>query len=276
MHTLIDYMTRTKGIEYLLAIILIVSFYVVWQLLHCKEKLANLAARLAPAILIILIIGIVGFFKVRSSPPETPPAPPDAGTQLPGVELLANMYKPAWLNHDLHKQRVGDCKTCHHYSGNSIIPCRKCHDASSNPKDLTKPGLAHIYHLRCIGCHKENKIGPTECKGCHTSASVPPLRSSHPLTQIQNCLSCHGPDGIAGVKRIPPDHSRISGSVCQLCHMPPLDSALRAVHRIPHGKDRPGCLVCHGEGMRGIAKVPANHAGRTDETCLLCHRVQGE
>jgi hypothetical protein len=275
MHTLTDYMIRTKGIEYLLAIILITFFYVVWQLLHQKANFSSLVRRLAPAFLFILVIGVLGFFSVRSSPPELRQAP-KAASQLPSEEALPKIYGPAWLNHDLHQKLVGNCKTCHHYGGPPFKQCRECHDAPFNPREAGKPQLAHVYHLRCIGCHKENKIGPTECKGCHTSASIPPLRSSHPLTQIQNCLSCHGPDGIAGVVRIPPDHSKISATVCQLCHKPPLDSTLKAVNRIPHDKNRTACLVCHGEGIEHAAKVPANHAGRTDETCLLCHRVNGE
>jgi len=275
MLTLTNFLTRTKGIEYLLAIIMIVSFYIIWQLLHRKERAGALAMRLAPALLFVLAISVLCYFSVRSSPLELRQAP-ETVNQLPSAEVLTNMYGPAWLNHDLHKRLVGNCKTCHHYSENSIKQCRECHDAPSNAKDSNKPGLTRIYHLRCIGCHKENKIGPTQCTGCHTNASIPPLRSSHPLNQIQNCLRCHGTNGITGVVRIPPDHSRISATVCQICHKPPLDSALKDMLRIPHDKNRPGCLICHGKGIANAKKVPANHAGRTDETCLLCHQAEGE
>jgi hypothetical protein len=274
MHTLTYFLARTKGIEYLLAIILIASFYIIWQLLHRKERAAVLAIRLTPAILFVLITGVLGFFTVRSSPLELRQAP-EMVNQLPSPEVLANMYGPAWLNHDLHKKLVGNCKTCHHYSGNSIKQCRECHSTPLNPTD-NKPGLAHIYHLRCIGCHKENKAGPTVCTGCHTIASIPPLRSSHPLNQIQNCLSCHGPEGITGVVRMPSDHAKISGTICQLCHKPPLDSALKAMRRIPHDQNRPGCLMCHGKSLERFAKGPASHTGRTNETCLLCHQAEGE
>jgi multisubunit Na+/H+ antiporter MnhC subunit len=275
MHTLTNFLARTKGIEYLLAIILILSFYIVWQLLHRKEKIAALAIRLTPAVLFILIVGVFSFFTVRSSPLEVSQVQ-ETVNPLPNPEVLANMYGPAWLNHDLHKKLVGNCRTCHHYSENSIKQCRECHDTPSDPKASIKPRLAHIYHLRCIGCHKENKIGPTSCTGCHTNASIPPLRSSHPLNQIQNCLSCHGPKGTDGVVRIPPDHAKISPTVCQLCHKPPLDSDLKAMPRIPHDQNRPGCLICHSKILKPTAEGPASHASRTDKICLLCHQAEGE
>jgi hypothetical protein len=275
MQTLPDFLSRIKGIEYLLAIILIALFYVVWQLLHYKGKLAGLALRLAPATIFILIIGILAFSSITSPQPRPTPIS-NAGTPLLSVEVLTKMYGPAWLNHDLHKAKVGNCKICHHFSGDSIKQCRDCHGEAFNPIDPNKPGLAHIYHLRCISCHKENRSGPTQCEGCHTKASIPPLTSFHPLTQIQKCLDCHGPDGIAGVKKIPPDHSGIPGSVCQLCHKPPLESAIKAMCRIPHDTNRTNCLACHGKGIAGAAKIPATHSGRTNETCMLCHRAEGE
>lgn len=32
---------------------------------------------------------------------------------------------------------------------------------------------------------------------------------------------------------------------------------------------RDDCLMCHGEGA--VEPFPADHAGRTNETCLTCH-----
>jgi hypothetical protein len=34
---------------------------------------------------------------------------------------------------------------------------------------------------------------------------------------------------------------------------------------------RDNCLMCHGGTMEGMKAVPANHKGRANETCLLCH-----
>jgi hypothetical protein len=41
---------------------------------------------------------------------------------------------------------------------------------------------------------------------------------------------------------------------------------------IPHDKaGREQCLMCHGGAMEGIKAAPANHKGRTNDMCLLCH-----
>jgi hypothetical protein len=34
---------------------------------------------------------------------------------------------------------------------------------------------------------------------------------------------------------------------------------------------REQCLMCHGGAMEGIKAIPANHKGRTNEQCPLCH-----
>ncbi|MDP3062779.1 MAG: cytochrome c [Chloroflexota bacterium] len=42
---------------------------------------------------------------------------------------------------------------------------------------------------------------------------------------------------------------------------------------IPHSLEgKSACLACHGSGLPGIPQAPANHAGRTENTCTLCHQ----
>lgn len=43
---------------------------------------------------------------------------------------------------------------------------------------------------------------------------------------------------------------------------------------IPHTLEgRDDCLVCHGEGA--FKPFPADHAGRTSDTCTTCHQSAG-
>jgi len=35
---------------------------------------------------------------------------------------------------------------------------------------------------------------------------------------------------------------------------------------------RADCLACHQTGVGGAKKIPADHAGRTNETCTTCHK----
>ncbi|MDZ4245596.1 MAG: cytochrome c3 family protein, partial [Dehalococcoidia bacterium] len=175
------------------------------------------------------------------------------------------------FDHELHQKKVVGCVVCHHYSGNEFPPCNECHGASFDPANLNKPGIAHVYHLRCISCHKENQKGPVECTGCHTRAAIPPLSISHPLAGRGNCLSCHGAV-IPGVPGLPADHGNgVTNGQCELCHKAKVEEAV-ASNKLPHKvAGHEDCLMRHGEEIGGITKVPADHAGRTNDTCQLCH-----
>jgi hypothetical protein len=95
------------------------------------------------------------------------------------------------------------------------------------------------------------------------------------LTGRGDCLSCHG-DTVPGVPGLPADHNNgVTNGECQLCHQPTVEEAALATHVLPHTvTGQEDCLMCHGEGIGGAAKVPADHAGRTNETCLLCHNTE--
>ena len=53
--------------------------------------------------------------------------------------------------HKLHQKSLGGCEDCHGKKGPGKI---------ENFNDQWA-------HNTCVGCHKENKTGPTECAGCH-------------------------------------------------------------------------------------------------------------
>ncbi len=39
---------------------------------------------------------------------------------------------------------------------------------------------------------------------------------------------------------------------------------------------RSNCLMCHSGKMKNVPAVPENHAGRTNDMCLLCHAADAE
>jgi len=274
MKTLLEFITLTKGVEYLIAIAFLIGFIAFWFLLHYRGRGRGFAARILPAGILVLGLGVLVYSCISSQAVKTT-APPSTEAPLLSSAVLVDMYGPASFGHELHQQVVQDCTLCHHHSGSSFPPCRQCHGEPFNPEDLSKPGLAHVYHLRCISCHKENQIGPTDCTGCHAKAAIPPLSTAHPLTGMGKCLDCHGPEGIAGVTKIPVDHAGATNSVCQLCHQPSVAAEALAKHKLPHEiAGREDCLLCHGEGIGGAAKVPTDHAGRTNDTCTLCHKSE--
>ena len=272
MKTLLEFMTYTKGMEYLIAIAFLFAFVAFWQLLHHRGK--GLVIRIIP--LAVLALGFGALASTCALPKgATTTAQPAEETPLLSSAVLVEMYGPASFGHELHQSIVGDCTVCHHYSVDKIPPCKECHGAPFNPTNLNKPGIARVYHLRCISCHIENEAGPTECTGCHQKATIPPLSITHPLTGRGNCLNCHGAE-IPEVPGLPADHTNgVTNGVCELCHKSMVEEAALATRELPHEvAGREDCLMCHGEGIGGAAKVSADHAGRTNETCQLCHKPE--
>lgn len=120
----------------------------------------------------------------------------------------------------------------------------------------------------------------------------------HPLEGRADCLMCHA-SGVAGAPQYPADHAGRTNDMCQACHKPAAEAASTAlpsvepsapltateaapaatasaaprVPGIPHPLEgRADCLTCHQSGVVGAQKIPADHAGRTDDMCQACHQ----
>lgn len=113
----------------------------------------------------------------------------------------------------------------------------------------------------------------------------------HPITPDTNCLTCHG---AAGVIPAPESHAGFDITMCTQCHQAPLTEqptpasvtptpeagataqpteppAAGGPPAIPHPVEgREDCVICHGEN--GVKPFPADHAGRTSDTCQMCHQ----
>ncbi len=222
--SLLELLTKTKGIEYLIAIGFLFVFIAVWLFVHYRGK--NLLIRIVP----VLVVGL-GFGGLAYSCEANPAAAVtvDFTGQAPlrAAPVIANTYGPALFDHKLHQSAVNDCYVCHHNSGKNIQPCNSCHNDTASSGDPNKPGIAHIFHLRCIGCHSEKQASipkfpeslcPTDCRGCHPNEQVPPPSIPHGVSGNENCLACHG-GGLTGMPQIPQDHAGTVNLDCQLCHI---------------------------------------------------------
>ena len=271
MKTLLEYLTLTKGVEYLIAIAFLFAFIAFWLFIHQRGK--GLAIRIVPVI--VLMLSFSGLAYTCAMPADiSVKAQMTNETPLLSSPVLVEMYGPAPYNHELHQRIAEDCAVCHHYSEDKTPPCKDFHTEPFNPSNLNKPGIAHVYHLRCISCHSEYQKGPMECTECHKKAAIPPLSIAHPLAGAENCLSCHkNGDGISGVPELPADHKYATNGVCQLCHSPSVEETSLATHEITHEiTGREDCLICHGEGIGEADKVPLDHAGRNNDSCQTCHK----
>ena len=89
------------------------------------------------------------------------------------------------FDHAKHAEKLAkDCGVCHHTQKDitkqialdNKVDIKKCSTCHLNPAKADMPSAKEMsmtknpYHIRCIGCHKEGKKGPTVCNQCHVKA----------------------------------------------------------------------------------------------------------
>jgi predicted CXXCH cytochrome family protein len=162
------------------------------------------------------------------------------------------------------------CSVCHDTANaggtdnSSFCSNSACHGTKWKFAGLDAPGILEVSH-------------PTQSIASQ-AAPIP-----HPVAGREDCLVCHGPQG---VRPFPADHAGRSKDICVGCHVAPAEEVApapagatptvpsgatpAAPPAIPHTLEgRADCLLCHGPS--GVLPFPADHAGRTDDTCTGCH-----
>ena len=98
------------------------------------------------------------------------------------VDTAAKKQPPVTFNHAKHGDTlVKSCDTCHHTNKGltkaqtdkvDVKTCSECHlEAKGKVPSMRDMSLTkNPMHIRCIGCHKEQKKGPTVCNKCHVKA----------------------------------------------------------------------------------------------------------
>jgi predicted CXXCH cytochrome family protein len=205
-----------------------------------------------------------------------------------------------------------DCLSCHDPAGTRPFPadhvgrsnvlCLSCHqpsdvDTPPSPPPLPAPQIPHsITGLNgCLSCHDAaavkpypaNHVGRTNelCLYCHNQTKLitpppnpptPAIQIPHSVNGLSDCYSCHGP----GSKQpYPANHVGRVNAQCTICHSPPVLTAPPPAtppqaKPIPHGvSGLENCLLCHGPGS--VRPYPANHVGRTNGLCGVCHTPSG-
>ena len=216
-NTLLGFIKFTKGVEYLMAIAFLFGFIAFWQWMQHRGK--GLMVRIIPVTILVLSFGTLAYSCISSQAVATL-TPPTAELPSRLAPVLVETYGPASFDHSLHQRLVdGDCTRCHHSStGKYNYPsCSECHTTTFDPQNLERPTLAQAYHLLCIGCHRDSRVGPTDCTGCHTKAEQPPSSPEHPLAGMGDCLKCHQVGG-SGALALPADHADATNGQCTLCH----------------------------------------------------------
>lgn len=101
------------------------------------------------------------------------PAPPPEKVI---IEAAAKKQPPVSLAHQKHAKYSKSCDRCHHdakgLTADAKVVVKKCSACHLDPKgkvpSMREMSLtANPFHKTCIGCHKEQKKGPTGCAACH-------------------------------------------------------------------------------------------------------------
>ncbi len=88
----------------------------------------------------------------------------------------AKKQAPVVFPHEKHTTLVKTCDTCHHTNKGltadskvKVEKCSACHlKAQGKVATMSDMSLQkNPMHLRCVGCHKEQKKGPVACTVCH-------------------------------------------------------------------------------------------------------------
>ncbi len=173
-----------------------------------------------------------------------------------------------WASLPLEYADPNSCNTCH--QDNSAIWQSSVH-ASVSCENCHGPGQKHI---DTGGSLPINKSAET-CTVCHAQLPARPLDFPQVDPKKHSgqllCITCHNPhDPLAPVKAPLPAQEKAENSPPpSLVVAPPQDS--EATPAVPHSLEgRADCLLCHNTG--GIKPFPADHEGRSSETCLTCHQ----
>jgi nitrate/TMAO reductase-like tetraheme cytochrome c subunit len=104
-------------------------------------------------------------------------------------------------------------------------------------------------------------------------AAKPPVMA-HEVAGREKCLTCHAAGAAKDAKAVPATHKDRGDETCLWCHAKDAAVQTKASPEIKHAlQGRTACMVCHKVGvMPAVPDVPADHQGRTDKQCLLCHQ----
>jgi hypothetical protein len=199
-----------------------------------------------------------------------------------------------WASLPVEYLQSSNCCDCHttqygswEESNHKTVACENCHGSARDHLEKITPLAVDRSRSLCGTCHEKvvgrpaafpqvdmsEMGGGVECVTCHSPhdprAGMPP-QVPHALGDRSNCQSCHSPHERLDV--VPPlvPHTMEGRSDCLVCHGSP-EIRGATLPKPPHSLEGRGdCLVCHNIGS--IKPFPGDHVGRTNSTCLNCHR----
>jgi len=114
--------------------------------------------------------------------------------------------------------------------------------------------------------------GRTTCNNCHANNIGPKNPADHAGRTDATCTACHKMPGAAPAPTVAPTTKPTTapGAPAAPTTQPPTTGGIKVLPASHAG--RTICNACHETGAAG-PKNPADHAGRTDATCVACHKL---
>ncbi|MBI2616366.1 MAG: hypothetical protein HYW52_11955 [Gemmatimonadetes bacterium] len=110
--------------------------------------------------------------------------------------------------------------------------------------------------------------------GTALGQSAKPPVMTHDAAGKEKCMTCHAVGVMEAVKDVPATHQDRGEDTCAWCHAKDAAMQTKTPPAIAHTlQGRAMCLMCHKVGvMPAVPDVPADHQGRTEKQCQMCHQ----
>jgi hypothetical protein len=111
------------------------------------------------------------------------------------------------------------------------------------------------------------------CLACHSAQGIKPMPVGHVGRTVETCTACHFAP-TAGAPTVAPTKPAAGAPTAVATAAPTKPAGTAKAQPADHaGRTSDTCMACHGPA--GLKPVPASHAGRTADTCAACHPAAG-
>ncbi len=167
----------------------------------------------------------------------------------------------------------------HNVEGRETL-CVACHSAGIAGAPKYPPDHEGRTNEQCLFCHKPAINGTGTPAATTPGSETPSVSSTVSATEtFSETVTATTVATITiqatevGTATPPPTAAATASPEPSSEPAQPTAESTTTTPRIPHPLEgRDDCLACHGTGAAGAPRVPASHAGRTSDTCRLCHQ----
>ncbi len=215
-------------------------------------RVAGISLTIALLLVLGISSGVVGLVKA-------PDAEENRRADIITIDTMKSFGRlerpPVVFLHELHADAVEkqnkDCRACHLSDQNRrSLKFKRLNDS-------TKEAVKDIYHVECVGCHRETraanqKSGPVTCGGCHDKEKS--VKSKWREIGMDKSLHFR--------------HSKAQNNKCETCH----HEYNAQTKQLVYAKGKEGtCRYCHGPETieNRISMRLASH-----QACIDCHQKQ--